>query len=477
MEKEEVLNSDKGNVNAYLGKEKIIKLLLKFSLPSVLAMLVAALYNIVDQVFIGQGVGYLGNSATNVVYPFTVLALALALMVGDGASALMSLSFGRNDEQSALKAAVQGIILTVLISIVLTGIGFAFENQILYFFGATEACLQYAKDYYEIILIGIPFYMAVSAWSGIIRAFGSPVYSMLATVLGAVINLILDPVAILWLQWGTKGAAITTILGQFASFIMCLVYFLKLKSLKGKRGLIKPDWSLIGKMARLGISSFIIQISIVIVMAVANRLINVYGPASDYGADIPLAVIGIVMKVFGIVIAFGVGIAVGGQPIIGYNYGAKNYKRVNKTIAWILGLNFGVGLIAMALFELVPQQIIDIFGSNEGDLYNQYAQLCFRIYLSGIALTCLQKAGSIILQSLGKSVESTLLSISRDVVFFVPGLIILAQHYGVTGMLYAAPISDVLSLILTMVLVGVQMNKMKGLGKTETVTADIKKAF
>jgi Na+-driven multidrug efflux pump len=319
--------------------------------------------------------------------------------------------------------------------------------------------------------------MAVSAWSGIIRAFGSPVYSMLATVLGAVINLILDPVAILWLQWGTKGAAITTILGQFASFIMCLVYFLKLKSLKGKRGLIKPDWSLIGKMARLGISSFIIQISIVIVMAVANRLINVYGPASDYGADIPLAVIGIVMKVFGIVIAFGVGIAVGGQPIIGYNYGAKNYKRVNKTIAWILGLNFGVGLIAMALFELVPQQIIDIFGSNEGDLYNQYAQLCFRIYLSGIALTCLQKAGSIILQSLGKSVESTLLSISRDVVFFVPGLIILAQHYGVTGMLYAAPISDVLSLILTMVLVGVQMNKMKGLGKTETVTADIKKAF
>jgi putative MATE family efflux protein len=454
-------NDQNSSCDSYLAKEKISKLLLRFSLPSVLSMLVSALYNIVDQIFIGQGVGYLGNTATNIVYPFTVLALALALLLGDGASSLMSLAFGKQQKEEANKAAGNCIVLSFVISLLLMGLGFAFEEKILWFFGATENCFEYAKDYFDVILIGIPFYMVTSSLSGVIRADGSPRYSMLATVLGCVINVILDPIAILYMKMGTRGAAITTVMGQFASFVMTLIYFFSTKTLSLK----KKDFVLEGKMdmniAKLGISSFIIQMAIVIVISVANKMINIYGPSSKYGADIPLAVIGIVMKVFGIVIAFGVGVAVGGQPLIGYNYGAKNYLRVRQTLYWIMGLNIAIGLCATVAFEFFPQAIINIFGAEESELYNEYAVMCFRIYLGGIVFTCIQKAGAIFLQSLGKPVEAILLSLSRDVIFFVPALIILSYYGGVVGMLYAALIGDVLSFFCTLALIQREMKKMR----------------
>ena len=451
------------STNEYLANMPVKKMLKKFSIPCVLSMLVSALYNIVDQIFIGQGVGYLGNAATNVVYPFTVIALAIALMIGDGCAAYFSLSMGRGDEKAATKSIGNGIVLTLIASVIITVIGFAFEDWFLRLFGVTDNCYQYAWDYMTVILMGMPFYMFTSAMNGAIRADGSPKYSMIAMALGAIINLILDPVAIFILDWGVTGAAIATIIGQIATAIVTALYFRKTKTFKLNRESFKLNLKICKKINEIGISSFIIQIAIVIVMAVANNMIVKYGPSSIYGAEIPLSVVGIVMKVFAIVISFSVGIAVGGQPIIGYNYGAKNYKRVFDTFKLIIIANAIGGIIAMLIFELFPQVIIDLFGS-ESELYNEYARLCFRIFLSGIILCCIQKASSIFLQSIGKSVKSTILSLSRDVIFFVPALLILAPNVGVTGMLWSALIADVLSFILTIVLIATEYKGIKRAG-------------
>ena len=445
-------NAPQANANAFLAQAPISKLLLRFSVPCVLSLLVSALYNIVDQIFIGQGVGYLGNAATTVVYPFTVIALAVALLVGDGCAALLSLSLGRGDGETARGSIGNGIVLTAIAAVVLTAVGFLFEDQILTLFGVTEACYAYARDYMTVILMGIPFYMFTSALNGAIRADGDPKYAMVSTVLGAVINLILDPVAIFLLDMGVTGAAVATILGQIASCVLSVLYFRRPRSFQLTRECFRLKGSTSRTICALGVSSLIIQMAIVIVIAVANNMIVLYGPASEYGADIPLSAIGIVMKVFAIVIAFAVGIAVGGQPIVGYNYGAGRYDRVLETLKGILLANVVVGLIAAALFELCPMAIISLFG-NESDLYNQYAVLCFRVYLASILLCCIQKASSIFLQSMGKPLQSTLLSLARYVIFFVPGLVLLAPRYGVVGMLWAAPIADVLAILATAILI------------------------
>ncbi len=440
------------NTNAYLATRPIGRLLLKFSVPCVLSMLVSALYNIVDQIFIGQSIGYLGNAATNVVYPFTVVALALALLIGDGTAALYSLSMGKGDKQTANRCVGNGIIVISVIGIVLMVVGILFIDPVLKLFGVTQASYDYAWDYMSIILIGIPFYIFSSGMNAAIRADGSPSYSMIAVVIGAVINLVLDPIAIFVLGWGVKGAAIATVIGQVVSCIVTVLYFRKPKVLRLHKDSFRVKPELAKKICQLGVSSFITQLAIVIIISVANNMIGIYGPQSKYGADIPLSVVGIVMKVFGIVIAFSVGIAVGGQPIIGYNYGAKNFKRVFSTYRLVIIANIVVGVVSMLLFELCPQAIIRLFG-NESDLYNEFADLCFRIFLGGILFCCIQKASSIFLQSIGKPAKATILSLSRDVVFFVPGILILSSLFGITGMLWAAPLADMLSFILTIILV------------------------
>ncbi len=454
-------NSLKNHDESELLKSAPIgKLLLKFSVPCVLSMLVSALYNIVDQIFIGQGVGYLANAATNVVYPFTVFALAISLLIGDGCAAFFSLSLGRGDKENAVKSAGNGIILTLICAVLLTVVGFVFEEGLLRLFGVTEECYKYAKDYMDVILAGIPFYMFTSAMNSLIRADGSPAYSMIATAIGAVLNMILDPIAIFKLGLGVTGAAAATIIGQIVTAVISALYFKKTKLFKLDKTSFKLSVKTVKKVALLGVSSFIIQIAIVTVMTVANNMIVIYGRLSVYGAEIPLAVIGIVMKVFAIVIAFIVGIAVGGQPIIGYNYGAKNYKRVILTLKTVIIANLIIGLIATLIFEFIPQAVVDIFG-NEGELYNEYACKCFRIFLAGIMLLGVQKTGSIFLQSIGKSVKSIILSLSRDIIFFVPGLLIFTPVWGVTGMLYIAPICDVLSFILTVVFLYSEYRNMK----------------
>lgn len=441
-----------------LGTAPIGKLLVHFAVPCVLSMLVSALYNIVDQIFIGWGVGYLGNAATNVVYPFTVLALAVALMIGDGSAALFSLSQGAGDHETARRSVGSGIVLALIASVVLTAAGLLLRDPLLHLFGVTDSCYNDAVEYMTVITAGIPFYIFTSAMNGVIRADGSPRYAMISTVVGAVLNLIFDPVAIFALNMGVRGAALATIIGQIVTCILSALYFRKPKAFALDRRSFVLSGKISGRVLQLGVTSLVIQVAIVIVMSVANNMVGRYGPESVYGADIPLSVVGIVMKVFGIVIAFAVGIAVGGQPIVGYNYGAGNFSRVQETAKKILLADVVVGMIALLLFELCPQVIVRLFGS-ESDLYSQYANLCFRIFLSGIVLTCVQKAGSIFLQSIGKPVQSTLLSLSRDVIFFVPGLL-LTPAFGVEGMLWAAPVADVLAFAVTVLLVGRELKKM-----------------
>lgn len=411
----------------FLGTQPIGKLLLKFSVPCVLSMLVSALYNIVDQVFIGQSVGYLGNAATNVVYPFTVIALAVALLIGDGAAALLSLSLGKGDRSTGNRCGWISLIVSLCAGILLTVIGYAAFEPILTLFGVTPDSHTYAADYFFVILMGIPFYVLTSGVNGMIRADGAPGYA--------------------------------TVVGQVVSCVMSCLYFIRPKQFR----LAKEDFRFgaknVWKVCQLGLSSLITQISIVVIIAVANNMIGVVGPASEYGADIPLAVIGIVMKVFGIVIAFSVGIAVGGQPIAGFNYGSRDFARVKKTYKLVLIANIVVGAVSMLLFELCPQAIVSIFGS-ESDLYNQYADLCFRIFLGGILLCCVQKSSSIFLQSVGKPVKATLLSVSRDVVFLVPLVVVFALRFGVEGMLWAAPCADILAFLLTVLLVVLEFRDM-----------------
>ena len=442
-----------------LKDEKIGKLLLRFSVPCVLSLLVSALYNIVDQIFIGQGVGYLGNAATNVVYPVTVIALGFSLLVGDGCAAKFSISLGTGNVKSGSRAIGNSFVSIIIIGSVITIIGFLFTDEILYFFGATDNCIAYARDYMRIILIGIPFYMFTSGMNAVIRADGSPRYSMLSMVVGCLINIILDPIAIFVLHWSVAGAALATVVGQFVSCMFTLAYFRRPRSFHLDREAFKPDLRLFGRVCSLGISSFITQISIVIVCAVTNNVMVKYGMMSEFGADIPLSVIGIVMKVYSIVVAVIVGIAVGGQPIAGFNYGAKQYDRVQKTYRFVVTACAIVGTIAMLIFELIPDRLISVFGSGSEE-YTEFAVLCFRIYLGGILLGSIQKASCIFLQSIGKPIKATLLSLSRDIFFLIPATLILPVYYGIVGALWSAPLSDGLSIIITVILVSVEYKKM-----------------
>lgn len=451
------------NANQYLAKEPIGKLMLKFSIPCIISLLVSSLYNIVDQIFIGRGVGYLGNGATNVVFPITVISLAFALMVGDGCAAFLSICQGRKDSEGATKGVGNAIVVLVACSLILTLIFAVGRDDILNAFGATENNIQYARDYFNIILIGIPFYMFGNSINSIIRADGSPQFAMLSIFVGCIINVILDPIAIFVLQWGVKGAAIATIVGQIVSAALALYYLFRTKAFKLKKSSFKLSASIIKRVLPLGISSFLTQVSIVVLMGVMNNTLVKYGAQSRFGADIPMTVVGIVMKVFQIIIAFVVGIAAGSQPIIGYNYGAGHYNRVKEIYKKMIIAEIAIGVIATLCFEFFPLQIIGIFGS-ESALYNEFAVIAFRTYLCTMILCCVQKATSIFLQALGKPVMSMGLSLLRDFVLGVPLIIIMASVMGVEGPLFSAPIADVISIIVVFF---TMKSVLKGLRKTK----------
>ena len=448
------------NTNRYLAEEKIGKLLLKFSIPCIMSLLVSALYNIVDQIFIGRGIGYLGNGATNVVFPIAIISLAIALMIGDGCAAFLSLCQGKKDLRSAKKSVGNALTLLVVIGIVMTALFAIFKTQILMAFGATENNFAYAGEYFNFIIMGIPFFVVGNGLNSIIRADGSPKFAMITTLLGCIINVILDPVAIFGLGWGMMGAALATITGQIVTAICGLVYLTRAKSVKLDLESFVPSIDIIGKFMPLGISSFLTQISIVVIMGVMNNILVKYGATSKYGADIPLTVVGIVMKVFQIVVSVCIGIAAGSQPVIGYNYGAGEYKRVREIFLTIVKAEAVVGFVALFLFEAFPLQITAIFGSEDG-LYNEFAVLSFRLFLSMIVLTCIQKSVSVFLQALGKPVMSMGLSLLREFVLSVPLAIVLPIFFGVEGALYSAPIADIGSMIAVVIMSVIMLRELK----------------
>ena len=438
--------------NKYLGKEKVSKLLLKFSIPCILSLLISSLYNIVDQIFIGNSeLGYLGNAATSIVFPITIISVAFAWAIGDGSAAFLSLCQGRKDTKNAHTAIGNGILINFIISIIFLILGFLFMDNLLYIFGASSVTLPIARDYFKIILIFIPIYMMANGMNAIIRADGSPSFSMASTLVGAVVNIILDPIFIFVFKWGIEGAAWATVIGQCLSLIVSIIYFTRTKTFKLSKESFKINFGIFSNVIKLGISTFITQMSIVIISLVCNIMLAKYGKVSKYGTDIPIAVIGIGMKVFTIVINIVVGIVLGAQPILGYNYGAKQYGRVKKTFKLVILSTFVVGLISMIIFELFPNIIIRMFGT-ESNLYMEFAIKTFRIFLFFIIFTCIIKVSSIFFQAVGNPIKASIVSLSRDIVCFVPLVIILPIYMGVEGALYAAPIADVIGIIITIVL-------------------------
>jgi putative MATE family efflux protein len=437
--------------NHALGEEKVGKLMLRFAIPCIMSLLVASLYNMVDQVFIGRGVGYLGNGATNVVFPITIISLAIALMIGDGCAAFLSICQGRGDQENAHRSVGNAVGLVTLISLIMTVLFWVLKEKILWAFGATENNIAYAQEYFRFLIVGIPFYTVGTAISSIVRADGNPKFAMLSTLAGCIVNIILDPIAIFVLHWGMMGAAVATVAGQIVTALLGGWYLAHAKSFRLSRKSFRFRASILGSVLPLGISSFLTQLSIVIIMAVMNNTMVHYGALSKFGPDIPMTVVGIVMKVFQLVVAFVVGIAAGSQPIIGYNYGSGNMARVRAVLSRMLAAECVVGLVSLILFQVFPLQIISIFGSGD-ELYQEFAVLAFRIYLGGILLCCVQKSASIFLQSLGKPVMAMILSLLRDFVLIVPLTLLLPVRFGVVGALYAAPVSDVLAFVVTVLI-------------------------
>ena len=465
----------------FLGTEKISKLMLKFSIPCVLSLLVSALYNIVDQIFIGNSeLSALGNAATGVVFPIFIIAQAFAWCFGDGCAAYLNICQGRKDTQSAHKAIGTGIIITFAASLLLMAIFFPLKTQLLTLFGASENSIGMAVEYFNIILAFFPIYMLSNMMNAVIRADGSPSVSMASMLLGAVINIILDPVFIFGMHWGMTGAALATIIGQCVSFIISLIYFFRTKTFKLTKSSFVPDFKAFSSALKLGTSSFITQMTIVIISLVCNIMLAKYGAMSQYGIDIPIAIIGIESKVFTVVINLVVGIVLGCQPIIGYNIGAKNYDRVKQLYKSILLCTIVIGLASTLLFELAPQAVVGIFGTptnipNPED-YWIFAEKTFRIFLSLVTFTCTIKMTSIFFQAVGKPVQAVVSSMIRDIVCFIPLILILPMFFGIEGILFAAPVADFIAMIVAVSLTVAYMRSLKGKAVSEGTDVAIKES-
>ena len=451
-----------------LGSEKIIKLIRKFSIPCIISLVVNSLYNIVDQIFIGWGVGYLGNGATNVVFPLNMIALAFALMFGDGASAYLSLKLGEKKKEEASKGVANGIVISVIISLILCIISLVFLPQILKVFGCTDALRQYALQYGYVIVVGLPFMMIGTTLNSIIRADGSPKYSMTTMVLGAILNIILDPIFIFVLKMGVEGAAIATVISQILTFALNVCYIKKFKSIEINKESFKLKQNVVRKVTTLGISSFITQMSIVFVMAVENNLLGKYGADSKFGSEIPITVLGIVMKISQILNSIIIGIAAGTQPIIGYNYGAEKYDRVKQTIKTVLGLSVIISIIAFILFQTIPDKLISIFGSGDSN-YMEFACLAFRTYLMLCICNGIQIPAGIVFQAIGKSFKSAVISLSRQILFLIPAMFTFGRLLGIKGVLYAGPFADGLAFLISASLLVVEI-KHFGKNKNKDIT-------
>ena len=442
--------------NQFLGTERIGKLMQKYAIPCIISLLVGALYNIVDQIFIANAsyLGSYGNAANTVVFPLTVVALAIAVMIGDGCCAFVSISLGQNEVPKAKRSVGNAVVMCLVSSIVLAALYLIFADTILAMFGGTVNAETYhhSQEYFFYITLGVPFYMFGQAMNPIIRADGSPRFAMVSTLAGAALNIILDPIFIFGFRWGMMGAAVATVIGQLVTAALAVWYLLHMKIIRPEKGDYRLKGSICGRTLTLGMTSFLSQISLVAAMAAINNMIRKYGAldavfGQEQYAQIPMAVVGIVMKFFQIVISIVVGMAAGCIPVVGFNMGAKKPTRVKELFTKLLLAEATVGAVALVLVELLPRQLIALFGAaNESVYYTDFAVKSFRIYLCMIILACVNKACFIFLQAMGKAAESTALSMVREVVFGVGFALLLPRFFGLDGVLYSMPMSDIYQL-------------------------------
>ena len=475
----------------YLGEEKILKLMLKFSVPCVLSLLVSALYNIVDQIFVGNSeLSVLGNAATGVVFPIFIIAQAFAWWIGDGCAAYLNISQGQKNSQNAHRAIGTGIVFTVVASLILMAVFYPLQRQLLLTFGATidgfnakgeliPGSIDYAVKYFNIILGFFPVFMAMNMMNAVVRADGAPGWSMASMLAGAVINIILDPLFIYAFHWGMAGAAWATVIGQTVSFIISVLYFvLKTKTFKLKLKSFIPDFKEFIRPAKLGLSSFITQMTIVVISLVCNIMLKKYGALSVYGENIPISIIAVESKVFTVVVNIVVGIVLGCQPIIGYNMGAKKFDRVKKLYTYILLSTVAVGLVSTILFEAAPSAVVGIFGQPDPAQVNpanywKFGVKVFRIFLMLVTFTCAIKMTSIFFQAAGKPVFAIIASLIRDIVLFIPLICVLPIFYGIEGILWAAPIADFVAMIVAAVLTIIFMKSLKKVDEEKETNTEL----
>ena len=444
--------------NQYLETEPVGALMRKYAVPCIISLLVAALYNIVDQIFIANAdyLGSYGNAANTVVFPLTVVALAVAVMIGDGACAFVSILLGQGRKEDAGATIGNAVALSVASGVLVTALYLAFADQILAMFGGTvnAETFRQSQEYFFWITVGIPFYMFGQAMNPIIRSDGSPKFAMVSTLAGAVFNIIFDPILIFGLRWGMMGAAVATVLGQIITAALAIWYLCHMKAIRLEKRSFRLDGALIRKFIPLGLTSLLSQLSLVAAMAAINNMIRKYGALdpifsqAEY-AQIPMAVVGIVMKFFQIVISIAVGMAAGCIPVAGYNIGADRKDRALALFSLLLKCEALVGLVALVIVELFPKQLIALFGAaNESAYYTTFAVKSFRVYLCMMVLATVNKGTFIYLQAIGKAFASTMISLLREVVFGVGFALVLPLFFGLDGVLYSMPASDLLTFVI-----------------------------
>lgn len=447
-----------------LGYEKISVLLKQFAIPSIIAMVVSSLYNIVDQVFIGQGVGYLGNAATNVAFPLTTICLAITLLISIGSASRFSLSLGAGDQERAAQSVGNAVSMMILFGIFYFILIEIFLHPLLNAFGATAEVMPYAKSYTRITAIGMPFLIVTNGMSNLARADGSPKYSMTCMLVGAIINTILDPIFIFVLHLGVEGAALATIIGQFFSFFMAAHYLKIFRQIRLEKRHFYLKLPVCLNIASLGMSNCLNQLAITLVQVVMNNSMTYYGAKSIYGSEIPLAASGIVLKTNAILLSVIIGLSQGAQPIIGFNYGAKQYDRVRGVYKLAISCNLVVSAIGFVLFQFFPKQIISLFGTGDA-LYFEFSVKFMRIFLFMVLINGVQLLSSNFFAAIGKPLKGMFLSLTRQVIFLIPLLLILPVFFGIDGIMFSAPIADTIAFLVTVFFISREMKQMRNLEK------------
>ena len=445
-----------------LGQDRIGSLLARYAIPSIISLIINSLYNMVDQIFIGQGVGFLRNGATNIISPITMIAIALGALFGDGLAAFFSLHLGKDEPEKAAKGFGSTIVVSAIVSILLTIVAFILLRPLCSLFGATENIMPYALSYGRIIVLGFPAVIISTAINAAIRADGSPRFAMLSMMVGAILNTILDPIFIFIFHWGVEGAALATILSQYVGLAVNVLYIFRMKTIRLNRSDFSVEFKAVGRIASLGFASCFNNLTSTVVAMVSNNLLTQYGSMSVYGPDIPITTFGLCMKVSMIAFSVGIGVASGSQPIIGFNFGAEKYDRVRRTFILCVKVCSIITLISWAVFQLFPLQLIRIFGT-ESALYEEFAVQCFRIYLMLTFLNGIQMCTSVFFQAIGQPVKAAIASLSKQLIFYIPAMLICSWIGGLTGILAAGPVADTLAFVLCAVLCRRELKKMKKL--------------